>query len=119
MKKVLFIFSLTLISLISIAENQANIKLKGKLTGGPKSQSTLVEVLLFENEIQVNFLECLGNLTVTIVDENEHTVYNENVNSCVIKSISINVQNLSSGWHKITVSDTQGGWVEGSFFIEN
>jgi hypothetical protein len=115
--KVFLIFLILFIGIsFGFAENKDIVDLKGKL--GVNQLQTL-EAFKGSNEVTINFLDCIGNLTVTIVNENGITVYNETVNSYVIGSISINVQNLPSGWYKITVSDTQGGWVEGSFFIEN
>ena len=117
MKKTIWIFLLLFVSMIG--STQTVIDLKGKLKQRPiKNQNQPLEVLLSDNEIRVNFFDCLNNLTVTVEDENGLTVYKETVNSCVTGSISIDIQNLPSGWYKITISDQYGGYLEGWFFIE-
>jgi len=119
MKKIICLFLLLCVCMIGSAENNVPIGLKGGLkTGSSKNQSEQLQVLLSEHEIRVNFLDCFNNLTVEIENENGITVYNNTVNSCVTNSISINIQNFPLGWYKIKITDQNGGYVEGWFFIE-
>jgi len=117
MKHLIIIISFLLIGITGIAND--TIYLKGKLkAGGPKSTTTTqVEAYLFDGEIAVHFLDCLNKLTVTIVDENNQTVYSQTVNSCTTSNITINTQNWNSGNYFITISDSYGGSMGGDFFI--
>jgi hypothetical protein len=119
MKKIFLIFSLLLISMIGFATTNEEVELEGSLAvASPKSQSQPIKVLLSDTEITVNFLDCLNKLTVVVETEKGMPVYNETVNSCETKSISINIKNLPSGWYKIKIADKNGGYLEGWFLIE-
>ena len=122
MKQLTIIISFLLIGITGIANPPpTSVKLKGTLVtggGGPKSTLTQpVEAYLFDGEIAVHFLDCLNKLTVTIVDENNQTVYSQTVNSCTTSNITINTQNWNSGNYFITISDSYGGSMGGEFFI--
>ena len=118
MKKVLFIILVLIIGIIATAE--IKVPLKGRLTeDDPKSlsQTQPVEVLQSESELLVNFLDCIGNLVVEVVDENGMTVFNQTVNTCITNTISINIKGWDAGNYIIRISDMGGGWLEGGFVI--
>jgi len=117
MRKRLFFIPLFLICIAVIAGNYETVKLKGKLTGG-KSSTQQVEVLKSESELLVNFLDCIGNLVVEVVDENGMTVFNQTVDTCITNTISINIKGWDAGNYIIRISDMGSGWLEGGFVIK-
>ena len=116
----LFFLLMLLLGLAKAVGENTPIDLKGefKVPTTKSSLSQPVDVYLSGNELTVCFLECVGNLTIKIADENSVTVFSETVNSCTTSSIIIiDVQNWNVGDYCITISDTIGGFMKGCFEI--
>ena len=119
MKKGVVIFLILIIGIIGI-KGDTIIDLKGslKVLKPKSSQTQQLEAILSESELIVNFFDCLGNLTIEVVDENGMTVFNQTVNTCVTNTISINIKSWDAGNYIIRISDMGGGLMEGGFVIK-
>ena len=116
MKKYVVFISMLVFCLSAIAEHNTKIDLHGKLPVS-RSSSLPIEAFLIDNELTVNFLECVGNLTVEVKDENGATVFVEIVNTCTTGSVAIDIRKWNSGNYIIVISDSYGGMIEGGFSI--
>jgi len=128
LKKILVILGATLIC--SNLLSRSVIELRGSLIvivprhsnqSESSAKSTiprqLVNVLQDDTALNVSFIENLGNLSVSVYDENGSCVYQSNVNTNVSHSLFVNTVSFEDGEYTICVTDSFGGYLIGSFTL--
>jgi len=95
------------------------LHLEGELKKpGKGTDSQPVEVYQSENDLELYFLSSLSSLTITVVNEQNQTVYQKTVNVAAGSSLIIDLQGWASGAYTLSITDGQGGSLEGIFEIE-
>ena len=95
------------------------IHLLGELKKPDKGTgSQPVEVYQNENDLELYFLSSLNSLTIKVVNEQDQTVYQKTVNVAAGSSLIIDLQGWASGAYTLSITDGQGGSLEGIFEIE-
>jgi len=94
------------------------VDLKGKLKKpGTKSEAQPVEVFQSEYDLQVNFLETLGELEIEALNAEEQSVFQTTVNATAGGKFIINTRNWKQGAYILRITDDEGGYLEGYFVI--
>ena len=74
-----------------------------------------VQVVQTGTTLEVLFLSNLGNLTITVVNEQAFTVFQQTVNATSGGTLIIGISSWASGNYVIKITDGQGGYLEGAF----
>ncbi len=101
-------------------ENANPITLKGKLVTGTISVKSVpvlpaVEAILQTTSLEIAFNSSLGNLTVTVVNQQNFPVYQQTVNATSGSSLTINTGSWSNGTYTLFITNSSGGCLEGQF----
>ena len=116
MKRSLMI--LCLAGLAFLSAQSVNVPLYGDLMGGGlKSPGDPVEVFQNPGNLEIAFLRNLGDLKIGITDPYGDTVYHTMVNAVAGSLLAIDVSGWSAGAYTLTISNGQGGCLEGKFSI--
>lgn len=115
----LFLFSFSFQSAWS--QSAEKIKLQDKLAT-PTAKSGgggTLEAYLFEDKIDINFLNNLGQLEIKIYKKNTNTiVYQQTVIAQTGGSVSINTTDWDEGEYVLLITDAYGGCAVGTFTIQ-
>ncbi len=97
------------------------VKLSGQLPKGPKLKSAVsflsIQAYLNTNYLKLEFLASLGNLTITVTNGQGAQVYRNTANATAGGSLNIATQTWANGLYTLTISDNNGGYLEGMFEI--
>ena len=96
------------------------IVLKGELitdTSGAKSGAP-VAASLDEGVVVVQFNQTLGSLNVKVVDDQGSTMYQKNVKANAGSSVTIDTETWDNGEYTLTITDDEGGCLEGVFELD-
>lgn len=90
---------------------------------GPRSVTLKLEEVIVayqnENNIAIEFIESVGNTTISIVNANDlTTVYERSINTRLEYTHIINTNNLQAGTYNLVFVDQRGRQASTSFQIE-
>ena len=119
MKKFLFTVCLSCLALSAANAQASNIKLHGDLVQKPiRGMTTPIEAYQDAENVQLVFLTDLGNLVVKVVRQKTGaTVYLNTVDALQGSALEINTHKWKKGVYTLTITDEDGGFLEGEFFI--
>jgi hypothetical protein len=119
MKKWVAMFFLAVTTFLNVQSD--TIPVKGDLPGGgPQKNPALtppVEVYQDETGIELTFLCDLGKLNITVTDQINVEVYQQGVDAVEGSKLYIDTTEWSAGEYVLSITDGQGGYLEGSFEI--
>jgi len=96
-----------------------NVNLDGNLAGGGiKSPGHPVEVFQNQGSVEILFLCNLGKLNIAVYDEYGDDVFAQSVDATAGSSLPVSTNGWSAGEYTLTITDGQGGYLEGSFLID-
>jgi len=96
--------------------NPNSIVLKGDLyTDDSGAKSEPVVATLYKLYVEVVFNQSLGNLTVTVVNQQEVEVYQQTVKATAGSNLVIDTSTWGNGAYTLLISDTDGGCLTGVF----
>ena len=117
MKKFLMLICLAGVAFLSV--QSGNVPIQGRLlVGGLKSPGHPVEVFQNPGSIEILFLCNLGKLKITVYDEYGDDVFAQSVDATAGSSLPVSTNGWSAGEYTLTITDGQGGYLEGSFLID-
>ena len=89
-----------------------------KTPSGKGSQSQPVELIQYEDYLELNFLSSLNALTIKVANEQNQTVYQKTVDVAAGSTLTIDTQEWEAGKYTLLIADEDGGTLEGEFLIE-
>jgi len=107
-------------ALAKILETTHQVDMKGRLKKpGTKSDAQPVAVFQSEHNLQVFFLDALGNLEIEARDGENQPVYRTTVNATAGGQLNINISKWKQGEYTLTIADEEDGYLEGQFSINS
>ena len=104
--------------IVLLSAQASNVNIHGNLTGGGvKNPGEPVEVYYDQGYLEVSFLCHLGKLNISVANQSNAVVYDKGVDATEGSSLEIDTTGWSAGVYILSITDGQGGCLEGSFEI--
>lgn len=83
------------------------------------ARSIIKPIVVYTNgsQLRIDFNKPFGQLEVTIVNEFNHQVYENNINVTTVTQEFITIGNLAKGNYTIYITNSEGKFVSGDFDI--